>query len=148
MSQCASAEESGCSVEDKSLTEFWDVDGSHKLEGGTILGPLQNVTGLGMDGGCLVDWTPVKPYEEPKVTYSVSYGCTAGWSNNFSLKTLFIWFRENSHEFIVGITIALTLVSSKITRYRMLICSNKPKPKYQKCCIIPLSSVGLCYASP
>ncbi len=111
-------EENGIFATDESPKDPSGFGGSDGLENGTgtILGPLQNFTRLGMEDGCLVDWTPEKIYHEPNMTYSMSFGCMAGWTSNFKLKTISNWFRENAHEFIVGITIALTLVRNpKIT---------------------------------
>ncbi len=108
-------EESGLCATDETPRDSSGFGGSRGQENGggtcTRLGPLQNCTRLGMEDGRLVDWEPLQlGQEERNVTYSMSFGCIAGWTSNFTLKTISNWFCVNAHEFIVGITIALTLV--------------------------------------
>ncbi len=105
---------SGVSVQD-GLNDSSDVHVWDPLKGATVLGPIENVNKLGMEAGCLVDWAHVERYQEPIITYSMSCGCVPEWTKNFTCKTIFTWFRENVHEFMVGITIALTMVRNEIS---------------------------------
>ncbi len=111
-------EKSPNAVGEEALKDLDVSEWNNSLGSSTILGPLKNSTRLGMEDGCLVDWAHVKDYQEPTITYSMSYGCLPGWTKNFTWKTIFAWLRENLHEFVVGFTIALTLVRNKIAPYR------------------------------